>query len=317
MSIYRTLNRRRFVASAVGLATTLQLERAARALGLSQPAGICTLMPEQEVGPYYVAEEALRSNIREEKTGVPLSLRLLLLDARSCKPLEHAAIDLWHCDALGIYSGYTKSSGPGGPGGPPPDFDPQEGPPPGPPPDFDENGGRPPHPPGGPGGPGGPMAPKPTDNLTFLRGIQITGADGGAHFTTIFPGVYPGRTNHIHFKVRLDGKTAPHGKGTTYEEGHTSHIGQVFFEESLCVELMKSAPYAEHRIHRTTQAEDDVFNGQHGAASIARVTLAKPGNAAAGLTAELVVAVDPTATPAPAERGRGGPPPRRQSSPAD
>lgn len=66
------------------------------------------LLPEQEVGPYYVAEEALRSNIREGETGVPLSLRLLLLDARTCKPLEHAAVDLWHCDGSGIYSGYTN-----------------------------------------------------------------------------------------------------------------------------------------------------------------------------------------------------------------
>lgn len=112
------------------------------------------------------------------------------------------------------------------------------------------------------------MWPGPSAKLTFLRGIQITGADGGVDFTTIFPDVYAGRTNHIPFKVRPGGKTLPRGKGCTYEEGHTLHTGQVFFDENLCVDLMKLAPYAEHKIHRTTQAEDDVFNGQHGAASL-------------------------------------------------
>ena len=44
---------------------------------------------------------------------------------------------------------------------------------------------------------------QPTDKLTFCRGIQISGADGGVVFHTIFPGFYQGRTNHIHFKVRI------------------------------------------------------------------------------------------------------------------
>jgi protocatechuate 3,4-dioxygenase beta subunit len=284
------LTRRRFLTSTLAAATTLELQRAARALGFAPNAEVCKLMAEQEVGPYYVAGELLRQDIVEGKAGVPLALRIAVLDVRTCKPLAGAAVDIWHCDALGVYSGYTKQSimGPGGSGGPGgPGFDPnRQGPPPGPPPR-------------GFGGPGGPPVGHPTDKLTFLRGIQMTDAEGAVRFRSVFPGFYMGRTNHIHFKVRLGG----HAEGKSYAAGHASHVGQVFFPEEFAAKLMEHEPYSLHRIHRTTQAEDDVFGDQHGELSIARLT---PLSAGGGYEAELVAAVDPTATPAPAER-RGGP----------
>jgi protocatechuate 3,4-dioxygenase beta subunit len=49
---------------------------------------------------------------------------------------------------------------------------------------------------------GPPPENHPTDKLTFLRGVQLTGSDGTVVFKTIFPGFYEGRRNHIHFKVR-------------------------------------------------------------------------------------------------------------------
>lgn len=127
--MHESVSRRRFLANSIALASTLQLQRAASALGFAPQATVCKLFPEQEVGPYYVADELLRSNITEQKPGVPLALRIAVLDARTCKPLPNAAIDIWHCDALGLYSGFTKQNpmGPGGPGdhhGPPPGFDP-------------------------------------------------------------------------------------------------------------------------------------------------------------------------------------------------
>jgi len=143
---------------------------------------------------------------------------------------------------------------------------------------------------------------KPTDKLTFLRGIQLTGADGAVDFQTIFPGFYQGRVNHIHFKVRIGG----HPEKKTYAAGHTSHVGQVFFPEALTTQLMTTEPYASHHIHRTTQAEDGIFTGQHGDLAISRLTPLHPENFAAGFHAQLTVAVDPTATPAPV--GIGAPP---------
>jgi protocatechuate 3,4-dioxygenase beta subunit len=287
MTYDRSFTRRDFITTSVALATTLHLQRAAHALGLTPDADVCRLMPEQEVGPFYVAGELLRSDIVEGKPGVPLDLRLIVLDARTCKPLPGAAVDIWHCDALGLYAGFTTQSpgAPGGPGG--------GGPSPG-------NMGPP------PGNLGSPPESHPTDALTFLRGIQITGADGSVNFSTVFPGFYMGRTNHIHFKVRIGG----HAGGKSYEAGHTSHVGQVFFPEDVAVRLMQHEPYRKHLIHRTTQTEDGVFGGQHGDLSIARLEQVHPDDITAGLRANLVAAVDPTATPAPAQRmGFGGPPP--------
>jgi protocatechuate 3,4-dioxygenase beta subunit len=138
--------------------------------------------------------------------------------------------------------------------------------------------------------------------LTFLRGIQLTGTDGAVRFDTIFPGYYMGRTNHIHFKVRIGG----HQEGKSYADGHTSHVGQVFFAEELSAKLMLLAPYSKHKIHRTTQAEDGVFTSQHGEASICQLAAIQGRDFARGMRASLVAAVDPTATPPPARR-IGGP----------
>ncbi|HEX9952881.1 MAG TPA: hypothetical protein VGB53_13995, partial [Rubricoccaceae bacterium] len=42
-----------------------------------------------------------------------------------------------------------------------------------------------------------------TRGQDFMRGIQISDANGEAAFTTVFPGWYNGRVTHIHFKVRF------------------------------------------------------------------------------------------------------------------
>jgi protocatechuate 3,4-dioxygenase beta subunit len=265
-------SRRRFVAASLTAATVFKLRRAARAAGLKTGAEVCTLLPEQEVGPYYIADELLRADIVEGKPGVPLSLRIVVLDSRTCTPLPQAAVDLWHCDALGLYSGFTEQNpmGPGRPRGP---------------------GDQPPE-------------NRPTDQLTFLRGIQLTGDDGVVDFHTIFPGVYRGRTNHIHFKVRVGGQADGH----TYQAGHAAHAGQIFFPEELAAGLMQREPYRRQQVHRTTQGEDHVYGDQQGELSVARIEAVKAKDLAAELKihAELIAAVDPAATPAEAGR-RGGP----------
>jgi protocatechuate 3,4-dioxygenase beta subunit len=64
----------------------------------------CTLSPEQEEGPFYVALERIRSNIVGSRVGVPLLLRITTIDASTCKPLKGAAVDIWQADAVGHYS---------------------------------------------------------------------------------------------------------------------------------------------------------------------------------------------------------------------
>jgi protocatechuate 3,4-dioxygenase beta subunit len=64
----------------------------------------CVLTPEMTEGPYYVPGDKVRRNVTEGRPGVPLTLRLTVLDVSSCKPIKGAAVDIWHCDAGGLYS---------------------------------------------------------------------------------------------------------------------------------------------------------------------------------------------------------------------
>jgi protocatechuate 3,4-dioxygenase beta subunit len=66
----------------------------------------CVLTPEQTEGPYYIASEAVRRNITEGKPGTPLQLRAFVVDASTCKAIRNAAVDIWHADAGGVYSGF-------------------------------------------------------------------------------------------------------------------------------------------------------------------------------------------------------------------
>ncbi len=65
----------------------------------------CVLAPEQTEGPFYLDDQKVRRDIREGKAGAPLALRLTVLDVSTCKPIKGAAVDVWHCDAAGAYSG--------------------------------------------------------------------------------------------------------------------------------------------------------------------------------------------------------------------
>lgn len=73
---------------------------------------VCIVRPEQTEGPYFVDEMLQRSDIRSDpsdgtvKEGVPLRLtfRVTQLAGTGCAPLVGAQVDVWHCDALGVYS---------------------------------------------------------------------------------------------------------------------------------------------------------------------------------------------------------------------
>jgi protocatechuate 3,4-dioxygenase beta subunit len=70
----------------------------------------CVLTPELTEGPYYIAGEKLRRDIREGHPGTLLTLRLTVLNASTCKPLKGAAVDIWHADAAGNYSGFGSDT---------------------------------------------------------------------------------------------------------------------------------------------------------------------------------------------------------------
>jgi protocatechuate 3,4-dioxygenase beta subunit len=70
----------------------------------------CVLTPEQTEGPYYIANEAVRRNITDGRPGTPLLLRAFVVNASTCKPIKGAAVDIWHADAGGVYSGFGQGA---------------------------------------------------------------------------------------------------------------------------------------------------------------------------------------------------------------
>jgi protocatechuate 3,4-dioxygenase beta subunit len=91
-----------------------------------------------------------------------------------------------------------------------------------------------------------------TSGENFLRGYQVTDANGNATFTTIYPGWYQGRTVHIHFKIRTD-PAASSGLEFT---------SQLFFDEGVTAEVFAQAPYSGRGTQDTTNANDGIFSSE-------------------------------------------------------
>jgi protocatechuate 3,4-dioxygenase beta subunit len=167
----------------------------------------CVVRPEVTEGPYYVDEDLNRSDIRSDpasgavKEGVPLLLTFNIsqVSGSGCTPLEEAKIEIWHCDAAGVYSDVTD-------------------------PGFDTSGQK------------------------FLRGYQVTDANGKATFTTIYPGWYSSRTVHIHFKVHHD--TSAQSAVFT---------SQLFFDDALSDQLFSQEPYASKGPRDTLNSTDNIY----------------------------------------------------------
>jgi protocatechuate 3,4-dioxygenase beta subunit len=201
--IGRVLTRREVVA-VLGLAGAGLLAGSAGAA----PAPACVVRPEQTEGPYYVDARLDRADIRsdpgsgEVRPGAPLTLTFAVSAVRGagCTPLAGAIVDVWHCDALGVYS------------------------------DVRDPGGS-------------------TVGQKFLRGYQVTDDAGLARFTTIYPGAYPGRAVHIHFKVRTGGLAGPGREFTS----------QIYFHDALTDQVHALQPYAQRGARRLRNDGDGLF----------------------------------------------------------
>ncbi len=78
-----------------------------------------------------------------------------------------------------------------------------------------------------------------------MRGIQPTNANGVAHFATVYPGWYQGRTVHIHVKVHLGGTVV--------------HTGQLFFNDVLTDAVYAKTPYSTRGARTTRNANDSIY----------------------------------------------------------
>lgn len=170
----------------------------------------CVVQPELTEGPYFVDVKLNRSDIRPNTSdgavsaGDPLAITVLvsrIAGDSSCSPLQGATVDVWQCDALGVYSGVARSA-----------------------------------------------------DTDFLRGHQVTDASGRATFTTIYPGWYPGRATHIHFKIRTDPDA----------ESGTEFTSQWFFDDALSDAVHAQGAYASRGAAGRTQNSSDGIYGQSG-----------------------------------------------------
>jgi len=114
--IGRVLSRRDMLAVLATASGGLLLRRQgwpfSAALAGETSASGCVVRPEQADGPYFVDEKLHRSDIRSDpasgavSAGIPLQLtfRAWRADLQGCAGLAGATIDIWHCDANGVYS---------------------------------------------------------------------------------------------------------------------------------------------------------------------------------------------------------------------
>lgn len=73
-----------------------------------------------------------------------------------------------------------------------------------------------------------------TRGKKFLRGYQVTDAEGAVRFRTIYPGWYPGRAVHVHFKVRTKARSGRDAEFTS----------QLYFPDGINERVLAAASYA-------------------------------------------------------------------------
>lgn len=73
----------------------------------SGASGACVVSPSETIGPYPSITDFVRSDIRETRPGLPLTLTIAVVNTNSaCTPVAGAVVDIWQCDAGGNYSQY-------------------------------------------------------------------------------------------------------------------------------------------------------------------------------------------------------------------
>jgi len=104
-------------AQQTGAAATTAAAATASAAATTLPS--CIVRPALTEGPYFVDEKLDRSDIRSDpgtgvvRPGTILNLNFLVsrVSGSACTALVAAMVDVWHCDALGVYSDVDSARG--------------------------------------------------------------------------------------------------------------------------------------------------------------------------------------------------------------
>lgn len=73
----------------------------------------CAVSPTETIGPYPSLGDFIRSDVREDRQGVPLNLTVTVVNVnQACAVVAGAAVEIWQCDVDGSYSQYgtTRSA---------------------------------------------------------------------------------------------------------------------------------------------------------------------------------------------------------------
>ncbi|MDP2136743.1 MAG: hypothetical protein Q8J74_02710 [Candidatus Didemnitutus sp.] len=162
---------------------------------------LCVLTAAQPEGPFFIPAPE-RSDLREDRVGKELELQLQLVHAPHCAPIEGAVVEIWQCDAEGVYSGYPE--------------------------DIAHDlwrtfrlVGRDAQP------------VPPVNEKRFLRGAQVSDAQGKVSFSTIFPGWHEPRAPHLHFKI--------------FTADRVELTSQFYFDPAFCDLIYRTyEPYTRH-----------------------------------------------------------------------
>jgi protocatechuate 3,4-dioxygenase beta subunit len=201
-----------------------------------------TATPELTEGPYWVNTLLRRSDViantngTSKQQGVPLALTINVQDSSNdCAPANGLAVDIWHANAMGLYSDESSQASGGGDS----------------------------------------SSTEDTSSDNFLRGYQITGhdkgikrkpIDGQVSFHTIWPGWYTSRAIHIHVRIRK-----LHASGATIA-GYTT---QIFFSDADNDRIFNGASPYNTRAPKddpTTDESDTVLTKADFATNIVAVT---------------------------------------------
>lgn len=126
------------------------------------------------------------------------------------------------------------------------------------------------------------------ENETYLRGVQVVGADGVVSFTSIFPGCYDGRWPHIHFEVYPD-------VDAITDASNAIATSQVALPQAACDVVYADGRYpsSSSNLARVSLDSDNVFGDDGGVLELATTA----GDNTAGWTVALGARVDTTTTP--------------------
>ncbi|KAG8761232.1 hypothetical protein FRC11_014202 [Ceratobasidium sp. 423] len=207
----------------------------------------CVVAPEVTEGPYFVQNELLRNDIREDQPGVDLFLDIGVMDIRTCQPLPRALVEIWSCNATGFYSSFTQAP-PAVADVLPASTDPL----------FTNSATR------------SAIIEAGQEKVTGDKTDEASLTNKKRTWlfiyslSTKYPGYYTGRAIHIHTIVTTNWTYLTNGTVIS-KSGNTRHVGQLFFAEELSDKVLATPAYQNSTQVRLENYRDSILPLQQSA----------------------------------------------------